>query len=382
MNFLQYKYFEPQVLSDYVRERYRDLIYDPERIGERILPSRNVDDYEVDFGKVKLGRPPAAPIVAPGATFPEFSFQAEFDEKKFRGMKMGLRSSFREDQLERMRRIIQGTTTGPITFSTIMNSEPYAVADKLLTAILDMLEAIRWQLLANDSFIVSNNLAISWDVPALNKTTLTGTSVWSDLANADGIQDLIDMNTDAVDRYGASIREVYLSHQALQNLLAQESTKTRLAGMGMLGLGPEISPAAAQYRIISPMMVEQYISNTRSNNNRNTSNGLRFITYDRMYGKYDFEGNTPEVQTRFLPANKLVAIMDDPITRNEPVLLDAAPNGFGYTANMPVAEDGFTTGPFLWMSQEMHPLRVSQYITAWGVPIADGERIFQMQIDA
>lgn len=382
IDLLGFKDFSPETLYGYVRQRYRDLIYDPERWGERILRPRFVNDYEVNFGKVRVGRPPAAPVVAVGSKFPEFSFESSLDEKKFRGMKLGLRTHFREDSLSQMRQIV-GLDGGAVSPESIINADPFSVADRMLSAIMDIMEVMRWDLLANDSFVVSPQYSISWDVPAVNKYTLTGTDVWSDLVNADGIGDLQKMNEDAILRYGSSIREVYMPYTALQNLKAQESTKRRLAGQGYMGLGPQLDATAAQYGVVSEAMIQQYIANNRSNNSRNTSQGIQIYTYDRRYGKYDYEGTGSPVETRFLPENKIVAITDDPLTRNQPVMVNQPEgNSIGFVGLNPVAENNWRSGPYFWIEQTTHPFTISAYITAWATPVADGERIFQMQIGA
>ena len=375
----------PEDFREFTRRQLLTEVQNPVRVGERIIPFRPVTTYKLKTGNIRF-RPVAAAQVAPNATFPEGPL-ATFGEREYEILKIALQYSLQESDMIRFFEvygsgILQVPTAMAANARMELLGEPYRLLQALGIGWLDRCEMIRWRFLASDSYTIPDTgLVVSWSVPAGAKYTLTGTDIWTDYANADGIADMEEMNQGAIDDHGTPITVYYMSTTAFRHLMSQTKVQNRLAAFGLIGgMGMQViaNPAGNTDLTanVSISSVERYMNDRRGNQGRGEA-PMRIVLYDRTYNEFDFRGNSQPAETRFLPTERVVGITGQPLVG--PIIPNpAARTPVGYFADGPVAENGFASGFYTFGEVQQSPYRYWIRGTGWGFPIVDERTVRQL----
>ena len=172
-----------------------------------------------------------------------------------------------------------------------------AYADAILEKIFDDVtgliesagvnaEVMRMSLLGNDGVIniatpsaqgqvvgYSYNFDPNGAWAAKNKTTLTGTAVWSDTTNSDPIKDIMDIKREAM-KQGKNITRAVIGYDTYQDLCANDKVRRQMF--------PGI--------YTTPNAVEGYFSDEEIIKFIEGKTGIRFAVYTKTYK--DFNGKT------------------------------------------------------------------------------------------
>lgn len=367
-NFEQFDGLRPGELTAFARRRFADLIQNPVRLGERVLPWVKTEDYEVAVGRVNF-RGVASAIIAMDSPLPRGPL-GTFSAEKYMLLKLGMKHTMIESELKKMRDVLNLRRLAPQDFARL---QPYRLANSLVEGYLDRAEAMRWQALANGVIpLQKGEVEVDYNIPATHQETLTGADAWNDADDADGLADLVAWSQQVYDDTGRHV-EVWFMHQTEFNaLLAQDSTQQKLR-LAYGTTGQQINAAGGNFDNVGMTinMVNSYL-------------GLHGIgpirLYDRRYNDFSFTGGGQPVPTYFLPEGKVVGVAPQPIDGGTSIDLPGA-SATGYCADGPVAENNFAPGLHVWFTEQDEPLEVAVKSAGWALPvISDPNTIFQAQV--
>lgn len=360
-NLQQFDGLRKGELSTYARARFNDLIQNPVRLGERIMPFRDVEDWEVEVGQVSF-RNIAAAIIAPDSLIPRGPLGTE-SAKRYSVLKGGLKYTLNESELRKLRDVFRpGSRIDP---PTLLRSGPYQLANSLVNAFLDRAEQMRWEILTTGEYAIpgSGGVKVAFGIPNNNKIALTSTDVWSDYSNADGLDDLLDWDALIFDELGVHSERTFMSTASMTKLLAQDKTKTKLANAGYAGIGGMVTGNTNQLGMAFFMdAVNAYLARY----------GIGPITlYDRKYNSFSFTGATQPALTRYLDEDSFVMVAPSPLDGGTGPDIGTA---VGYTANGPVVENDFQPGLHVWYTENDEPVEVAVKSAFWALPIIGDPR--------
>lgn len=370
---------EPGQLTAFAQARFRDEIENPTRLGERLLPTVDVDAWDVATDQFTF-RSVAMPAIGTDSELPRGPL-GKFKSQQYALLKLGMKQEMIESEIIKL---AQALGTRRFSVDDWANSPPYRFAANLTNAYLDRMESWRWQALATGTIAFRSDAGVAgeivYNVPATHQDALTGTSAWSDLDDADGLADLMEWDNQVYTDTGRHI-EVWVMRRAdFQNLMAQDATRTRLQNV-FGSTGQQINAGLGN-------TVELGLS-TQSNINAYLSmfNIGPIVLYDRLYQEYNFTSAADPVPTPFLPDHHVVGIAPRPIDGG--VRLDGVNGGSatGYTANGPTLESAvrggtMTSGIYIWPEFNMEPVDYAIKAVAWSVPVlTDTNTLFQATVE-
>lgn len=366
----QFDGLRPEDISMFARQRFMDLIQNPTRLGERILPFVQVDDWRVESGKVSF-RNVASAIIGPDSPLPRGPL-GTLSEKAYDILKGGRKYALNESELRKLREVF--FSNGRPSPQQIFRSRPYQLANALVLGYLDRAEQMRWEALTTGQYVIpgSGGVAVDWALDPTHQISLTGNDSWDDATNADGLADLEAFDDLIYEATGAHSAYTVMSKKQLNNLLAQTKTRQKLAANGAYGIGGQVAPAANQ--AIMDFFQDQL----------NAYLARRMIgpvvTYDRMYNEFDDVAATQPVTTRFLHEDYFVMVGETPV---DGVELPGYGTATGYTADGPVVENDFAPGLYTWFAMQDEPYEVFVKSVFWTLPIIkDARTIVSGRVDA
>lgn len=357
-NLSHFDGLRPEDISKFATKRFMDLVQNPTRLGERLLPFVQRDDWTEEVGRVSF-RPVASAVIAPDSVLPSGPLGTE-STQRYSILKGGMKYTLNESELRKLRDIfLPGRRVTP---AEIFRARPYQLANALVTGYLDLAEAQRWEVLSKGTYTIPNtSVAVDYGVAGGNKFALTNTDTWDAAATADGLDDIQTWADAMKTDIGAYPRLIVMSTKQLNNLLAQAATRTRLAIAGYAGIGGTVTGSATQAKIeFFRDQLNAYLARREIG---------PVVTYDRMYNKFDFTGAAQPAATRFLHENRVVVI--------GPAAVDGGfgfDNGFGYQVDGPVVENNFAPGLYTWMAEQDEPFEVAMKSVFWTLPILTDPR--------
>lgn len=351
-------------ISGFARFRFADEIQNPRRLGERILPFVQVDDWQVEASRFRF-RPVASAIIGPDSPLPRTPL-GTFDSRIYGLLKGGRKTELKESEIRKLRQIFG--RNGRRTPEQVLNSEPYMFADGLVRGYLDLAEAMRWEALTTGTYVIPNSngtMEVDFGFEANQQIALTTTDLWSASATADGLGDILAWNDLVYTALGVNSEYTVISRQALENLLAQEATKTRLANAGYAGIGGVVAPNANQLGI--PFFID-------SVNGYLARYGVGpLVLYDRTYDESDpYGGDGQRVTRRFLPANAFVMVAPTPVDGGTGF---GRGTSVGYQADGPVTENEDEPGIFVWLTERDEPFEIAVKSVFWTLSIISDPRV-------
>lgn len=363
----QHEALEKGAITQFAQRRFRDLVENPTRLGEQILPWVSVEDYTVATGRVEF-RGIANAIIAMDSPLPRGPL-GTLSEREFALLKTGLKYSMIESELKHMRDLLALRRLAPEDFARL---RPYQLANALVTAYADRAEAMRWQALANDSIPLRSGVSVAYGVPAAHKATLSGTDRWSEAATADGLADLLDWDGQVYDETGGHVQAWVMSRAEFNYLIEQTATRNKIQGFS----GSTADQINAANGTPTP---GQRITIGAVNAYLAAQEVGPIVLYDRKYNEYDTKGGSQPVATRFLPENKVVGVAPRPVDGGISIDVPGS-TALGYCADGPVAENDFQPGLHVWFQAQMEPLEVSVLSVGWALPvIVNPNTLFQAQ---
>lgn len=361
-NFAQFDGLRPEDIAAFARFRFEDQIRDPVRLGERILPFVQQEDWRVTTGRMKF-RPVASAIIGPDSPLPTGPL-GTFDERDYGLLKGGQKYRMIESEVRKLIEIFRNGRSGP---EVIARSEPYRLANALVTGYLDRAEAMRWEALTTGEYVIPNSggsVKVDYGFEGTQKIALTLTDRWDQAATADGLDDLLAWDDLIYQNIGVHSSFTVISRKALTNLLAQNATKTRLANAGYAGIGGQVTSNTNQ------LGIPFFIDSVNAYLNRYGVGPL--VLYDRMYNSTNhYGGDGQPTLTRFMAEKAFVMVA--------PTAIDGG-MGFdqgtatGLQADGPVLENGMTPGLYVWLTEQDEPYEVQVKSVFWTVPVIHDPR--------
>lgn len=360
-DFSSYSGLEPGQITSFARKRFRDLVENPLRVGERILPWASVEDYEISTGKVNF-RGIANAVIGMDSELPRGPL-GTWSERQYSILKTGMKYEMIESELLKMKQLLDRRRLQPRDFASL---PPFRLANALVNAYLDRAEQMRWAALANGTIQLRPGISVDYPIPVAHQVTLAGTDLWTDYANADGLADILAWDDQVYDTTGRHLEVIFMSRTAFNHLISQTATLDKLraafgtTGQQVAGSTTGIRPTRSS---VNAWLAQNEIGPV--------------VLYDRKYQEFDFTGATQPQVTRFLPENKVVGVAPTPIEGGVDVDVPGA-TATGYAADGPVAENGFNPGLYVWFTEKDEPLEVAVKSAGWTLPvITDGETLFQ-----
>lgn len=362
-NFAKYDGLRPEDISRFSTRRFFDLIQNPTRLGERILPFVQTEDWAQAVGQLSF-RPVASAVIAPDSVLPRGPL-GTYRAVTFDILKVGRKYALNESEIRKLRDIFFASQRP--TPDQIFRSRPYNLANALVVGYLDLAEAMRWEVLQTGSYQIrggSTGGIVNYGLDNSHKVTIsTSADQWNTAATADGLDDIQAWDDILFTDTGVHASMIVMSTKQLNNLLAQETTKERLAISGLAGLGGQLAATATQKALtFFADQLNAYLA-------RRSIGPV--VTYDRMYNLMDEAGNTQPTSTRFLADDRVVMIAPTPIDGGG---LIPGGTSVGYQADGPVVENNFRPGLHVWMTEKDEPYEVEMKSAAWTLPILTDPR--------
>ena len=359
-NFARFDGLRPEDIAKFATERFADLVKNPTRLGERILPFVQRDDWSEDVGRLSF-RPVASAIIAPDSVLPRGPLGTD-SSRTYNILKGGRKYDLNESELRKLRQVFHaGARPTP---AQIFNSRPYNLANALVTGYLDRAEQMRWEALSTGYYnIPGSGGQVDYGLANNHRASISGTGEWDNASTADGLSDIIGWSDILEADTGGKATQIFMSTKQMNNLLAQEATRERLAIGGLGGLGAQIAPQATQFKM------EFYQD---SLNGYLARHGIGpIILYDRRYNSYSELTNSQPVSTRYLHEDRVVMISATPVDGS---IGFEGGTSVGYQVDGPVVENDFKPGLFVWMAEQDEPYEVYLKSVFWTLPIIGDPR--------
>lgn len=360
----------PGELNNFARVRFADLIQNPVRLGERVLPWVTSEDYEIEVGRVNF-RPVAASILGMDSPLPRRPL-GTLESREYSLLKMGHKYTMIESEIKKLRDAYKLGRLSPAQWA---RTRPYAFANALVEGFLDRAEAMRWQALADGVIpLPLGGVNIDYGIPATHQDTLTGTDVWTDTDDADGLSDLLAWDGQIYDDTGRHAEVIFMHRADLNHLLAQDSTKQRLqATFGTTGQQINAANGFLEGAVLTVNQLNAWLALHEIG---------PVVLYDRRYVDMDDVGNSAPTPTYFLPEGKVVMVAPRPVDGGMSAGVPGA-SAVGYCADGPVVENSFESGVYIWMAEIDEPFEVAVKGAQWALPVVvDPNTIFQAQVRA
>ena len=360
-NFAQFDGLRTEDIAAFATKRFMDEIQNPTRLGQTVLPFVPVDDWNIPVGKINF-RAVASTIIAPDSPLPRGPLGTH-SSKAYDILKGGRKYEMNESEIRKLRDVFHPGAR--ISAQQVLTSAPYRLANALVTGYLDLAESMRWEVLSTGQYVIPNSggVAVDYGLAGNNKATLTSTDVWSDVDDADGLDDLLTSDGLIFDETGAHASNIFMSTKALSNLLAQDSTKTKLANAGYGGIGGMVTGNTNQLGI--PFFIDAV-------NSYLARYGVGPISiYDRKYNLNDETGATQPTLTRHLHEDRVVLVGPTPDDGGE---LPNVGTALGFHADGPVVENSFNPGLYVWMTEQDEPFEVAVKSVFWTLPVIKDTR--------
>lgn len=360
-NFTRFDGLRPEDVAKFAQERFRDLIQNPTRIGERILPFVQRDDWTASVGRLSF-RPVASTIIGPDSPLPRGPLGTD-SERTYSALKGGRKYDLKESELRKLRQVFHpGARPTP---AEIFNSRPYQLTNALVTGYLDLAEQMRWEALSTGYYTIPGTGGqVDYGLDANHRVTIsTANDQWDKPSTADGLDDILAWSDQLEDSTGGKATQIFMSTKQLENLLAQESTRERLAVAGYGGIGGQVTAQTTQVKMeFFPDHLNAYLARR----------GIGpIITYDRRYNLHSELTNTQPVATRYLHEDRVVMISATPVDGS--IGFDGG-TAVGYQLEAPVVENDFNPGLFVWMAEQDEPFEVAIKSVFWTLPIIGDPR--------
>lgn len=313
----EFKEFAPENIIGYVRALPPPLTH----IGAGILPLRTVDDMKVVWDVVDV-KVTAGNLVALDTELPMDSPPGiqEISQSLAKIGKKRLVSEAEKAKLFRPRPGTRDVQSG--------TDYVYNVLRLLSEGIDDRIEHLRWQALSVGALTYDKygvKISLDWGIPDANK--VTADPVWSDVANADPLQDILDWNEVLIAATGGPAIVAICSTKVWGYLL-QNAKIRNLIGYSQTGKGVGFPTKA---------MVMTFMLN---------GEGLKVVTYDAKFNEENEAGVS--TLTRFLPDDKFVMLSS---------AVGLSPFGLGSVLDGPVPDNGGASGKYADFYIEREPYR-------------------------
>lgn len=313
----EYKEFQPENVLGYIRALPPPLAH----IGVGILPIRTIDDMKAVWDVVDV-KVTAGNLLALDTEIP-MDKPPGIQEISQAIAKIGKKRMIKEQEKAKLFRPRPGTTD-------LASGEEYVynVLRLLSEGIDDRIEYLRWQALSVGTLTYDKygvKISMDWQIPAGNKKTAN--PKWSDVDNADPLQDIVDWNDILIAATGGGAIVAYCSSKVWGYLLQNQKIRN-LIGYSQTG-------RAVGYPTKTQVM--QFMLN---------GEGLQIVTYDAKFNEENEAGVS--TLTRFLGDDKFVMLAS---------AAGLSPFGLGNVLDGPVPDAGGASGKFADFYIEREPYR-------------------------
>lgn len=302
----EYKEFQPENVIGYVRALPPPLTH----IGAGILPMKTVDDMTSIWQEMDV-KVTAGHLLALDSEIPIDSPPA-IKEISQALAKIGKKRVISEEEKAKLFKPRAGTTDVQSATEYVYN-----VLRLLSEGVDDRIEEMRWSALSKGLFEYDKygiKIAVSWGIPGGNQPTAD--PLWSDVENADPLQDILDWNEILIAATGSPAVVAYLSTKCLGYLLQNQKIRNLL---GYAYTGKAVGfPSRRQ--------ISQFLL---------SGEGLPLVVYDAQYN----EESEAHVVTRhrFLGEDKFIMLSS---------AAGLSPMGLGDVADGPVPDNNMEPGKY------------------------------------
>lgn len=302
----EYKEFQPENVIGYVRALPPPLTH----IGPGILPLRTVDDMKSVWDVVDV-KVTAGHLLALDTEIPLDSPPA-IKEISQALAKIGKKRLIKEEEKVKLFRPRPGSSDIQTATDYVYN-----VLRLLSEGVDDRIEEMRWQALSVGTYSYDKygvKIELDWGIPAGNKKTAN--PLWSDVDNADPLQDIVDWNEILIAATGGGALVAYCSSKVWGYLL--QNLKIRnLIGYSQTG-------RAVGYPTKTQVMT--FMLN---------GEGLPIVQNDAKFNEENEAGVS--TLTRFLGDDKFVMLAS---------AAGLSPLGLGDVGDGPVPDNGMSSGKY------------------------------------
>lgn len=302
----EFKEFQPENIIGYVQA----LPPPQAHIGAGILPMKTVDDWKSVWQQVDV-KITAGYLLALDSEIPIDSPPA-IKEISQALAKIGKKRVINEAEKAKLFKPRPGTADLATATDYVYN-----VLRLLSEGVDSRKEEMRWSALSKGTFSYDKygiKISVGWGIPGDNQKTAD--PLWSDLENADPLQDIIDWNEILIAATGGPAVVAYLSTKCLGYLL-QNSKIRNLLGYAYTGKAVGF-PSRRQ--------ISQFLL---------SGEGLPLIVYDAQYNEEAENGDI--TRHRFLGEDKFVMLASAE---------GLSPMGLGDVATGPVPDAGGKSGKY------------------------------------
>ena len=324
----EYKEFQPENVIGYVQA----LPPPQAHIGQGILPLKTVDDlksiWDVVDVKVTAGHLMGLDTEIPLDSPPGIK---EISQTL---CKIGKKRLIKEQEKSKLFRPRPGSRDVQTATDYVYN-----VLRLLSEGVDDRIEMLRWAALSVGTMTYDKygvKISVDWGIPAGNKKTAS--PVWSDVNNADPLQDIVDWNEILIAAVGSGAVAAYCSTKVWGYLL-QNAKIRNLIGYSQTGRGLGF-PTKTQ--VMSFML---------------NGEGLPIMQYDAKFNEEAEDGTI--TLTRFLGDTKFVMLAS---------ASGLSPFGLGDVGMGPVPDANMATGKFSDFYIEREPYKEIARVIAFAFP--------------
>ncbi len=303
----EYKEFQPENVIGYVQSLPAPISH----IGPGILPLKKVDDMTSFWQELDV-KVTAGHLLALDSEIPIDS-PPGIKEISQALSKIGKKRVVSETEKAKLFRPRPGTSDIQTATDYVYN-----VLRLLSDGVDDRVESMRWAALGDGAYVYDKygiKISVSWGIPGANQVTPSA-AIWSDLDNADPLQDIIDWNNRLITETGGPAVVAYLSTKVMGYLL-QNAKIRNLIGYSQTGRG-EGFPSRRQ--------VSQFLL---------MGEGLPLHIYDAAYNDEAIDGTV--TRHRFLNEEKFVMLAS---------ASGLSPLGLGDVADGPVPDNNMNPGKY------------------------------------
>lgn len=302
----EYKAFQPENVIGYIRALPPPLAH----IGAGILPMKTVSDMTSIWQEMDV-KVTAGHLLALDSEIPIDS-PPGIKEISQALAKIGKKRVIKEEEKAKLFKPRPGTVDTQTATDYVYN-----VLRLLSEGVDDRIEEMRWAALSKGLFTYDKygiKISVSWGIPGGNQPTAS--PIWSDVANADPLQDILDWNEILIAATGGPAVVAYLSTKVLGYLL-QNAKIRNLLGYAYTGKAVGF-PSRRQ--------ISQFLL---------SGEGLPLIVYDAQYNEEAVDGTI--TRHRFLAEDKFVMLSS---------ASGLSPMGLGDVADGPVPDNNMESGKY------------------------------------
>lgn len=252
------------------------------------FPLQNYDDFKLLWLRM-LDEPAIASVVGINGEIPT-TRRGKISEVELDTFKLAISHLWLEDDFKLMHELETRLAAGDARFRQTIANLIFGSVQDLPPRIVDLSNLLTWQVLTTGGCNYTDPRTdviakLEYDVvPAHFPAALTGTAVWSDAANANGLQNLVSHAEAVYATLGYFPDATAMSRKALNWLLAQQSTKNAAVSRQMG------NPGASSDYVVSREMVGQLFLDREI---------PPLVVYDEQYTEESAAG--VKTRKRFLP---------------------------------------------------------------------------------